>query len=123
MFVRWLEMTMKNDIDTTVASLYFWNDHALFAGFTPDTVMHKHHGVELFIGMNGPIHLESEGRIFRHRTMILNANVPHQVSGHDGPKIVIVYDSETIVARKLVEKYRAVREKLDRCISVKTVLQ
>ncbi len=93
------------ETDQTLASLYFWNDHALFAGFTPDNEMHKHHGVEIFIGINAPINLISEGRVFSHRTMILNANVPHHVAGFNNPKIVIVYDSETAVARMLVEKY------------------
>jgi len=98
-------MAKNNKKDQFLSCLYFWSGHALFAGYTPDTVLHKHHAVEIFIGIEKPIELISEGNVYRHHSIILNSGIPHQVSGYDAQKIVIVFDTETIVAQKLIQKY------------------
>lgn len=98
-------MAKNKKKDQFSTCFYFWSEHVLFAGYAPETALHKHHALEILIGIDKPVELVSGGKVHRHHSMILNSGIPHQVSGGDYQKIVVHFDSETIVAQKLTHKY------------------
>lgn len=87
--------------------LYFWYGQALFIGQATDAAAHRHHALQVGIGLNQPFGLTLEGRPRRCRTAIISPDQPHQLKGRGDWQAIILLDPETDPARQLTAKYLA----------------
>ncbi len=87
------------------ARLYMNGGYVLFEGIIPHTRDHRHHALEVFIGLERPVDIISGQQIHSGRILILDSNILHRVSGTLDRKIILILDPESTIARNLRERF------------------
>ncbi len=69
-------------MDKARASLYYWNGFDLFVGRFPNNAGHRHHVLQIQIGIEAAFRLQIDGGTHDSRAVIIAPNVLHQVDDH-----------------------------------------
>ncbi len=85
--------------------LYFWNGLALFLGESIDTSEHRHHAIQISIGLTRPFKLHFSGHQHAYQTIIMAPNFPHQFDGNGGKQAIFLIEPETTLGQSLIKKY------------------
>jgi AraC-like DNA-binding protein len=103
------------------AQLHVCRGYVLFEGVIPHTHNHRHHALEIFIGVDDPMDIISGVQTYSGRVLVVDANTLHRVSGPLDRKIVLMLDSESAVARSLRERFLIDRSIADLSTAIDTV--
>ncbi|MCP3942450.1 MAG: helix-turn-helix transcriptional regulator [Desulfobacteraceae bacterium] len=87
------------------SKLFFFGGMALFLGRSTDTNKHKHHALQIGLGLSGEFKLKSDDLWTRSRAVIIKANHPHIMTGVEDDQAILLLDSETDIARQIHDKY------------------
>jgi AraC-like DNA-binding protein len=94
------------DIEKSASSrLHISNGYVIFEGSIPGTTDHRHHALEIFIGVEGPVTIISGQQVHCGRILVMNANTLHRVPGSSERRFILMLDNESIMARGLKEKF------------------
>ncbi len=110
-------------MDKTRAYLYYWNDRDMYVGMFPNNAEHRHHVLQIEIGINSPFNLQINGESYEYRAAIIAPNVPHQVDDHNNWQLMLHMDPESLAAKQLLKNYLENRQfrEIDIC-SVKSLI-
>jgi AraC-like DNA-binding protein len=89
----------------TRASLYYWNGQDMYVGKFPGNAEHRHHVLQIEIGINTTFRLQIDGASYEYRAVIIAPNVPHQVDDGDQWQLMLHIDPESLAARQLSKTY------------------
>jgi AraC-like DNA-binding protein len=85
--------------------LYLFDHQFLFLGNIQDNSEHKHHAVQIIVGLDGPIMLTFDNSPQSCHSVMIASDTLHQFGGNQGTQLHLLIDNESILARKLTEKY------------------
>ena len=85
--------------------LYLFDHQFLFLGKIQDNSEHKHHAVQIIVGLDGPIMLTFDNCTQSCLCVMIASDTIHQFGGNQGTQLHLLIDNESILARKLAEKY------------------
>ena len=79
-----------------IPQLYMWRDRVLYLGPSFDPVVHKHHAVQLCIGIDGPfrIALHEKDSWRSVRAALIGSDVAHQISSQQTAMAFLYLDNE-----------------------------
>jgi AraC-like DNA-binding protein len=90
--------------------LYFWYGQALFLGQSTDAADHRHHALQVGIGLNQPFSLTIDDAALECRVAVIAPDKAHRLVGLGDWQAIILLDPETEAARELSAKYLADKE-------------
>lgn len=85
------------------ACFYFWNDRAVYLGSLSDNLEHRHHAVQVTIGLSRPFRLRYSGLSGEYSGAIIASDQPHSLDGRGDAQAVMLMDPESTTARRLTE--------------------
>lgn len=85
--------------------LYLFEHQFLFLGNIHDNSEHKHHAVQIIVGLDGPITLTFDNFTHSCPSVMIASDTRHQLDGNQGPQLLLLIDNESIIAQKLADKY------------------
>jgi AraC-like DNA-binding protein len=85
--------------------LYFWSGRALFVGPSTDAAAHRHHSLQIGVGLNKPFRLFADQRWTRCRTALIEPNRLHQLDGRGDWQAILLLDPESTSAQRLMQHY------------------
>jgi AraC-like DNA-binding protein len=83
------------------ASLYYWNGQDMYIGRFPNNAEHRHHVLQIEIGITTSFRLQIDGGSYDYRLVIIAPNIPHQVDDHNEWQLMLHIDPESQAAKKL----------------------
>jgi AraC-like DNA-binding protein len=89
----------------TRASLYYWNGQDMYVGKFPNNTEHRHHVLQIEIGIKTSFRLQIDGASYEYRSVIIAPNVPHQVDDHNEWQLMLHIDPESLAAKQLLETH------------------
>lgn len=92
-------------MDKAKASLYYWNGQDMYVGMFPNNTEHRHHVLQIEIGINRSFRLQIDGASYDYRSVIIAPDVPHQVDDHNEWQLMLHIDPESLAAKQLLETY------------------
>lgn len=81
--------------------MYIWNNCMLFIGKAIDTGIHKHHAVQILIGLHNTFRLKFNDAWKDYRAVIIDKDQSHQLDGQDDWQLLILVDSDTEECRQI----------------------
>ena len=87
----------------TRASLYYWNGQDMYVGMFPNNAEHRHHVLQIEIGINRSFRLQIDGANHEYRGAIIAPNVPHRVDDHNEWQLMLHIDPESLAAKQLLK--------------------
>lgn len=87
------------------ALLYLFDHQFLFLGKLQDNSEHKHHAVQLIVGLDGPVTLKFDSSIKSCHGVLIAPDTSHHVIGSQIAQLHLLIDNESATAKKLREKY------------------
>jgi len=85
------------------ACFYFWNGRAVYLGSLSDNAEHRHHAVQVTIGLSGSFRLRYSGLSGEYRGAIIASDQAHSLDGRGDAQAVMLMDPESTTARRLTE--------------------
>lgn len=85
--------------------LYLFDHRFLFLGKLQDNTEHKHHAVQLIVGLDGPITLKFNNTVISCHCVLIASDTRHQINGSQTTQLHLLIDNESITAKKIGEKY------------------
>ncbi len=85
--------------------LYLWNGKAAFIGQSTDTVEHRHHAVQIIIGLDSGFRLKSGQVSKKYQAAIIAPNTSHQLDGQGAWQLILLLEPETTLAIHVIQKY------------------
>lgn len=80
------------------SDLFLWEGAALFIGALHDNELHKHHAVQVCIGIDGPLDILLGDTWHQPRFVMIPANVAHKLAPSEQRLIIgLIYASTTLV--------------------------
>ena len=92
-------------MDTKRASLYYWNGYDMFVGMFPNNAEHRHHVIQIQIGIEATFRLQIAGGAYDFRAVIIAPNVPHQADDHRKWQLMLHIEPDSLVGRRLLKTY------------------
>ncbi len=83
------------------AKLFIWEGGAVFWGRLADTALHKHHAVQVCVGVDGPFKLMLDGQWMQTRYAAIPANYPHQLDGRQNLIALVLLDTASSIGMGL----------------------
>lgn len=77
----------------------------MYVGMFPNNTEHRHHVLQIEIGIKTSFRLRIDGRSYDYRAVIIAPNVPHQVDDHDEWQLMLHIDPESLAAKQLLKTY------------------
>jgi AraC-like DNA-binding protein len=96
------ENTKNQDLQS---HLFIGKGFAVFGGFLAGAVTHKHHAIEIFIGVDGPIQVTVSEKVYHGKILILDSNMCHFAHGSPDRKIILIVDPESEISIKIKKLY------------------
>jgi AraC-like DNA-binding protein len=85
------------------ARFFLWAGSALFLGTVDDASEHAHHALQVVVGVNGSFVLETSGKTFEYRSVVIAPDQAHRFRGAGGVQAIILLDAESSVAQVIQE--------------------
>lgn len=92
-------------MDKARASLYYWNGFDLFVGRFPNNAGHRHHVLQIQIGVEAAFRLQIDGGTHDFRAVIIAPNVPHQVNDHHKWQLMLHIEPGSLIGGQLLKAY------------------
>lgn len=81
--------------------MYVWNSNMLFIGKAIDTSAHKHHNIQISIGLSNSFNLKIDDAWKEYGAIIIDKDQLHQFDGRDEWQLFILMDAETMQSRQI----------------------
>jgi hypothetical protein len=85
--------------------LYFWSGRALIFGLSTDAAAHRHHCLQVGIGLNKPFSLFADHRWRQCRLAVVAPNQLHQLDGRGDWQAILLLEPESTPAQRLRQHY------------------
>ena len=85
--------------------LYLFDHQFLFLGKVKDNSEHKHHAVQIIVGIDGPVALCYEGSTKQCHCAIIAPDTSHRIDDNQTSQLHLLIDNESIIAKKLDEQF------------------
>ena len=77
----------------------------MYIGMFPNNAEHRHHVLQIQIGINRSFRLHADGASSEYNAVIIAPNVPHRVDDHNEWQMMLHIDPESLSARQLLTAY------------------
>jgi hypothetical protein len=77
---------------------------ALYLGTEVNTAEHRHHAVQLSLGLDRPFHIDTGGARLTTQAAVIGSDHPHRFEGAPGAQAVLLLDPEADQARQLAAR-------------------
>ena len=77
----------------------------MYVGMFPNNAEHRHHVLQIEIGLNTTFRLQIDGASYDYRAVIIAPNVPHQVDDHNEWQLMLHIDPASLAAKQLSKTY------------------
>jgi AraC family transcriptional regulator len=100
-------MAERESLEVTIptASLYLWNGLGVLLFNAAEAESHRHHALQVVIGLSQPFKLHSDIGDYENWVAIIAPDQPHRFDCREDWEAVCLIDPETILARQLEERY------------------
>ena len=90
------------------SSVYIWNSRMLFLRKSIASTEHRHHAVQICIGLEGPVGVRDDNKIYReHRAVLIDTECPHTIEAADARHAFLFIEPELSVVQKIRERHLA----------------
>jgi len=102
---RFITSHLKTAMSKARASLYYWNGQDMYIGMFPNNAEHRHHVLQIQIGINTPFRLQVDGVSHECRAVMIAPNVPHMVDDYNEWQLMLHIDPDCLSARRLLKTH------------------
>lgn len=85
--------------------LFFLTGYFTYIGCAADTVVHRHHAIQIAISIEDTIEIISSGWVSKQKAVIIDSDEPHECRTHNNAFIMINVDPECKIGKGLKQLY------------------
>ncbi len=90
-----------NNSNVQKNTLYLWNGIFFFLGNVVDTAFHRHHAVQLVLGLENKFTIDTDNETHQTKAVLLDSDIVHRLQGPKGVQALLLFENESKTAQKL----------------------
>lgn len=82
-------------------TVHMWNGMILFLGTVIDTALHRHHALQLVLGLDGSFDIDTEAESISTKAVFIDSDVHHRLRGEASTQALLLFESGSKTANRL----------------------